>query len=757
MDLKGAEIRDIFSLCKDMGSNINEINKLKVNIPFYQRPYRWGNEQIKNLICDFYNNQKANSQDGYFIGSVVLVDNPSNTYDIIDGQQRITTVFLLGYLKFLVQRARIEELILRKNPNIIDKLNDLVDLYTQIIGYIHVDEFKKMKKDIESYLDNLDETNRDEIYEKIEKIYCNCVGLPLNKDLSNMDTYLKEYNSLQEMFLKNDKLGITYSRAKYNEDIKNALKRVCILVSKDNGLTINILGKAATETIEDYLDRTTEIEKNSLQYLFSIIYEYNNLLNNITLPTDNLVKVGLILDNITEILKNLKFCVIMTGNEKDAYTLFEVLNDRALEIDDLELMKNSFFKIYCLTSNDTSALIDRNIDELDRLWSEEIFVRDLSDTTRKEISFWGTVFLTGNTDITTKQIAKYREPLESKYLSNYSTQKNNYKINIAKNDIEIYQMVKNIIEIYGIHVRNTANDCIEAERNNETSVTYKTMHFLNALKQTGVMAALINYIIGYYINKHNKENMDIDDFGTFIKELGSSKNNYQYSDINSLAHKLWQVSMLSDSYKNSRDYANEIISKVNRSSIDLKIQNLDMLKLKKEFKEWAKDKCYGNKDKELKIKILFIRLLRTSKINSQLKLNTAQYTFTTANLQLDHLEAKNIDSNNSSAYFEPKSKGITREKFINGLGNLMLLDAKNNNNKDNKPLYCSMKNYNNMCSHWIVDEIKDMLQNSRFSSIISGNDRKPNEEFFIERTTRLIEYFYKLIEADFNATKIELH
>ena len=51
MDLKGAEIRDVFNLCKGMNSNNNV--PLSVKVPFYQRPYRWGNEQIKNLINDF--------------------------------------------------------------------------------------------------------------------------------------------------------------------------------------------------------------------------------------------------------------------------------------------------------------------------------------------------------------------------------------------------------------------------------------------------------------------------------------------------------------------------------------------------------------------------------------------------------------------------------------------------------------------------------------------------------------------------------
>lgn len=39
MDLKGAEIRNIIDLCKDIGGK-GEV-PLCINIPYYQRPYKW--------------------------------------------------------------------------------------------------------------------------------------------------------------------------------------------------------------------------------------------------------------------------------------------------------------------------------------------------------------------------------------------------------------------------------------------------------------------------------------------------------------------------------------------------------------------------------------------------------------------------------------------------------------------------------------------------------------------------------------------
>ena len=55
MDLKGAEIRNVKNLCSEMGSKENV--PMRVNIPYYQRPYKWGEDNIKNLINDFKKNE----------------------------------------------------------------------------------------------------------------------------------------------------------------------------------------------------------------------------------------------------------------------------------------------------------------------------------------------------------------------------------------------------------------------------------------------------------------------------------------------------------------------------------------------------------------------------------------------------------------------------------------------------------------------------------------------------------------------------
>jgi len=64
-------------------------------IPDFQRPYSWNAEQISQLIEDLFDAFNDN-MDEYFCGSLVLAMNPTyNRFDVIDGQQRLTTFTIL--------------------------------------------------------------------------------------------------------------------------------------------------------------------------------------------------------------------------------------------------------------------------------------------------------------------------------------------------------------------------------------------------------------------------------------------------------------------------------------------------------------------------------------------------------------------------------------------------------------------------------------------------------------------------------------
>lgn len=79
-------------------SDVLEKNKRVFRVPVYQRNYDWTNIQCEKLFLDILEANKKNCQ--HFIGTVVYIDDVNggsglNEVLIIDGQQRITTIYIL--------------------------------------------------------------------------------------------------------------------------------------------------------------------------------------------------------------------------------------------------------------------------------------------------------------------------------------------------------------------------------------------------------------------------------------------------------------------------------------------------------------------------------------------------------------------------------------------------------------------------------------------------------------------------------------
>ncbi len=82
-----------------MKTTIKEIFQAEgYSIPNYQRDYAWKKENFRDLWEDLEEAIEYNKKgQGHFIGTMVVAKNEDNKklYDIIDGQQRTTTIFML--------------------------------------------------------------------------------------------------------------------------------------------------------------------------------------------------------------------------------------------------------------------------------------------------------------------------------------------------------------------------------------------------------------------------------------------------------------------------------------------------------------------------------------------------------------------------------------------------------------------------------------------------------------------------------------
>ena len=79
-----------YPLLKIFGSDF------EYHIPAYQRPYAWTEEETGTLFDDLYEFYQTEAVDNYFLGSIVLIkDDVDRHADVIDGQQRLTTLSIL--------------------------------------------------------------------------------------------------------------------------------------------------------------------------------------------------------------------------------------------------------------------------------------------------------------------------------------------------------------------------------------------------------------------------------------------------------------------------------------------------------------------------------------------------------------------------------------------------------------------------------------------------------------------------------------
>lgn len=104
-------------------------DKLTFEIPIYQRNYAWEKDEISALIQDFYDAFSA-GKNTYFIGTLVTFNKGDQVFEVIDGQQRLTTINLilaalnipaLNKLTFRARKKSNDTIQNLQNPDRIDE------------------------------------------------------------------------------------------------------------------------------------------------------------------------------------------------------------------------------------------------------------------------------------------------------------------------------------------------------------------------------------------------------------------------------------------------------------------------------------------------------------------------------------------------------------------------------------------------------------------------------------------------------------
>lgn len=136
----------------------NRGTSILYKIPIYQRNYAWEREEIRALINDVYDSM---TKSVYYIGTLVTYKRDENIYEVIDGQQRLTTIYIilkalgietignhLTYSARKISATTIEKMPKfseEKDQGIVDGFNYAKEALKDIVG--------EKKADMETFLD----------------------------------------------------------------------------------------------------------------------------------------------------------------------------------------------------------------------------------------------------------------------------------------------------------------------------------------------------------------------------------------------------------------------------------------------------------------------------------------------------------------------------------------------------------------------------------------------------------------------------
>ena len=170
-------------------------------IPIYQRNYDWKEEQCIQLLNDILELGKSDQNDSHFIGSIVYIsDNfflDENKYVIIDGQQRITTLTLLlialykSYKKSgntAIAEEIYEDYIINKRSTDPSKLklkataDNSQDMNALLYERPISNEFSRIKNNYNFFEREINEENRNIIWDGFKKLYFVEISLERGKD-----------------------------------------------------------------------------------------------------------------------------------------------------------------------------------------------------------------------------------------------------------------------------------------------------------------------------------------------------------------------------------------------------------------------------------------------------------------------------------------------------------------------------------------------------------------------------------------------
>ena len=169
--IKDAEVLSVENIFKD-----------KYIIPLYQRNFAWGEEQISRLLQDIYESMRSGDKH-FYIGSLVVLQRGNGEFEVIDGQQRLTTLFLLErYLGIAIANDALRFEARDKSNRTLAAVPNSNQLTDELLS----SEIKEGYKIIENYFEKTDlSSEKEKFIKRLDKVNLIRVQVPAKIDLNH--------------------------------------------------------------------------------------------------------------------------------------------------------------------------------------------------------------------------------------------------------------------------------------------------------------------------------------------------------------------------------------------------------------------------------------------------------------------------------------------------------------------------------------------------------------------------------------------
>lgn len=286
--------------------NIKELLNNKYVIPIYQRNFAWSEGEIRQLILDIAD--ASENTDNYYIGTLITYDRGNNLFEIIDGQQRLTTLSILLSLIKNKYKDKYKKYISKSyslNLTFDSRKNSTYTLKAL---------YDKDENDIEKYISE-NQNSITEGYNICKKVLTEILKEKFRNNEAKFFEYLfNNVKILQVLVLEDTDLNhyfeIMNSRGEQLEMHEILKARLLDKLENENDKFIFNLIWEACSNMESYIqlgfkkDLRDRIFKNDLntliskEELYSIDYKYNNL--NIDKETKTIKDIIKLENNISD-------------------------------------------------------------------------------------------------------------------------------------------------------------------------------------------------------------------------------------------------------------------------------------------------------------------------------------------------------------------------------------------------------------------------------------------------------------------------